>query len=76
MSVFQPLISEYIGRKVKYDIRVPVFSKTNTNNFEDFQGLNLYCFEWLSNTNVKFSDSQDFMLTMQNNFCTSKVFLL
>lgn len=48
MSVFQPLISEYIGRKVKYDIRVPVFSKTNTNNFEDFQGLlHLYCFEWL-----------------------------
>lgn len=45
MSVFQPLISEYIGRKVKYDIRVPVFSKTNTNNFEDFQGLHLYCFE-------------------------------
>lgn len=45
MSVFQPLISEYIGRKVKYDIRLPVFSKTNTNNFEDFQGLHLLCFD-------------------------------
>lgn len=29
-----------------YDIRVPDFSKTNTNNFEDFQGLlHLYCFK-------------------------------
>lgn len=45
-SVFQPLISEYIGGRLWHS-STRLF-ENNTNNFEDFQGLlHLYCFEWL-----------------------------
>lgn len=48
MSVFQPLISKYIGGKVMTFEYKTFRKQTLMRNFEDFQGLlHLYCFEWL-----------------------------